>query len=101
LFVKSDITKTQTEISLLARWKENIFAAASFRGLGKDARDAASIMGGFQLNEKTLLGYAFDIPLSGLSVANRGSHELLLRYNLNKPIGAGKLPPVIYNPRFF
>jgi len=25
----------------------------------------------------------------------------LLRYSLNKPVGVGKLPPVIYNPRFF
>jgi type IX secretion system PorP/SprF family membrane protein len=101
IFVKSDITKTQTDISFVGRWKENIFAGVSYRGLGKDAKDAACLMGGLNLNEKTSLGYAFDIPLSGLSLANRGSHEILLRYNLNKPIGTGKLPPIIYNPRFF
>jgi hypothetical protein len=32
---------------------------------------------------------------------NRGSHELMLRYSLNKPVGRGTLPPVIYNPRFW
>jgi type IX secretion system PorP/SprF family membrane protein len=99
--VKTDIAETQTEISLVARWRENIFAGASFRGFTTSSKDAAVLLAGIKLNEKTTLAYAFDIPLSALNVANRGSHELLIRYNLNKPIGAGKLPPVIYNPRFF
>jgi type IX secretion system PorP/SprF family membrane protein len=99
--VKSDIAETQTEISLVARWRENIFAGASFRGFTSTSKDAAVLLAGIKLNEKTILAYAFDIPLSALNVANRGSHELMIRYNLNKQIGAGKLPPVIYNPRFF
>jgi len=98
--VKSDITETQTDISMMVRWRENIFAGASYRGIGKRAKDAITLLGGLRLNEKTTLGYAFDIPLSPLNAVNRGSHELLLRYSLNKPIGAGKLPQVIYNPRF-
>lgn len=98
ILVKSDFAKTQLEISAMARWRENTFAGASYRGLGKDA---AVLFVGFKLNEKTTLAYAYDIPLSALKSANRGSHELLIKYSLNKPIGVGKLPPVIYNPRFF
>ena len=101
ILVKTDLTKTQAEISVIARWRENIFAGASYRGFGQTSKDAAILMGGLKLNEKTTLAYAFDVPLSALSSVNRGSHELLLRYSLNKPIGVGKLPPVIYNPRFF
>lgn len=101
VLVKSDFRETQIEISGMARWRENIFAGASVRGLGGASKDAAVLFVGFKLNEKTTLAYAFDIPLSSLSAAHRGSHELLLRYSLNKPIGVGKLPPVIYNPRFF
>lgn len=97
---KTDFTETQMEISTVFQWNENIFAGASFRGFGSSDRDAAVVLAGLRLNEKTTLAYSFDIPLSPLSSANRGSHELLLRYSLNKPIGAGKLPPVIYNPRF-
>lgn len=100
VMVKTDLKKTQAEISAIFRWRENIFGGASFRGFGNKSREAASILGGFRLNEKTTLGYAFDIPLAPLSNVQRGSHELLLRYSLNKPVGAGKLPPVIYNPRF-
>lgn len=100
ILAKTDLTETQMEISVVLQWNENIFAGASFRGFGASARDAAVVMAGLRLNEKTTLAYGFDIPLSPLKSANRGSHELLLRYSLNKPIGAGKLPPVIYNPRF-
>jgi type IX secretion system PorP/SprF family membrane protein len=101
ILVKSDLSETQMEVSAMARWRENTFAGASYRGFGAASRDAAVLFVGFKMNEKTILAYAFDVPLSALSAANRGSHELLLRYSLNKPIGVGKLPPVIYNPRFF
>lgn len=101
VLVKTDLTKTQIEISAFARWHENIFAGASYRGFGSKSKDAAVLIAGLKLNDKTTLAYSFDIPLSALNTANRGTHELLLHYSLNKPIGVGKLPPVIYNPRFF
>lgn len=101
ILVKSDLTETQIEVSAMARWRENTFAGVSMRGFGASSKDAAVLFVGFKLNEKTTLAYGFDIPLSSLNTAHRGSHELLLRYSLNKPIGVGKLPPVIYNPRFF
>jgi type IX secretion system PorP/SprF family membrane protein len=97
---KTDFAETQMEISTVFQWNENIFAGGSFRGFGNADKDAAVVLAGLRLNEKTTLGYSFDIPLSPLNATNRGSHELLLRFSLNKPIGAGKLPPVIYNPRF-
>lgn len=100
LAAKTDFIETQVEISTVLQWNENIFAGASFRGFGETDRDAAVVIAGFRLNEKTTLAYSYDIPLSPLSAVNRGSHELMLRYSLNKPIGAGKLPPIIYNPRF-
>lgn len=99
--LKSDITETQMEISVVGRWDNNIFAGASWRGYSSTSRDALVILGGLPLNEKTTLAYAYDVPLSALQAVQRGSHEISLRYSLNRPIGAGKLPPVIYNPRFF
>lgn len=101
VLVKTDLVKTQAEATLLARWRESIFAGIGFRGFSSTSKDAAILIGGLKLNDKTILLYAFDVPLSALSLANRGSHELLLRYSLNRPIGVGKLPPVVYNPRFF
>lgn len=101
VLVKTDLIKTQAEVSFTAQLRANIFAGASYRGFGSKSKDAAVLMAGLKLNDKTTLAYAFDVPLSPLNTVNRGSHELMLRYSLNKPIGVGKLPPVIYNPRFF
>lgn len=101
VLLKSDITLTQIELSTIFWWRENTFAGASYRGVQTSARDAFVLFGGFRLNDKLMLAYAFDIPLSALATTNRGTHELLLRYELNRPVGVGKLPPVIYNPRFF
>ncbi len=99
--LKSDIVLTQVELSTIIRWRENTFAGASYRGGQGSARDAVVLLGGFRLNERITLAYSFDVPLSALAISNRGSHELLLRYEISKPMGVGKLPPVIYNPRFF
>ncbi len=99
--VKTDTYETQMELSALVRFRENVFVGGAYRGFTRSSKDAAVVLAGLKLNEKTTLAYAFDIPLSPLNAVNRGSHELLLRYSLNRPIGAGKLPPIIYNPRFF
>jgi type IX secretion system PorP/SprF family membrane protein len=99
--VKTDFKETQLEVSAMGIWRENTFAGVSYRGFTSNAKDAVVLFLGFKMNDKTTLGYGFDFPLSALSAAHRGSHEILIRYSLNKPIGVGKLPPVIYNPRFF
>ena len=51
-------------------------------------------------NEHYTLSYAYDIGLSALRGSHEGTHEILLNYNLNKLIGAGLPPKIIYNPRF-
>ncbi len=99
--LKVDAAATQVDISTTLRWRENTFAGCSFRGLTPSARDAVVVFGGMRITEKISFAYAYDIPLSSLAPAHRGTHELLLRYDLGKSIGSGKLPPIIYNPRFW
>ena len=101
ILVKTDLVKTQTDISAVINWRESTFAGFSFRGFGNSSKDAFVLLGGLKMSERTTILYAFDVSRSSLGSVSRGSHELLLRYSLNKPVGAGKLPPVIYNPRFF
>jgi len=98
--VKSDIVQTQIEASTLVRYKDNFFLGASYRGFTPSSQDALVALGGFKLNEKWTIGYAYDITLSALKTANNGSHEILLNYNFGKPIGQGVPPKIIYNPRF-
>lgn len=97
--IKSDLWQTQTDISVLGRYKENIFAGASFRGYHSESLDAVVIFGGLKLSERVSVAYSYDLGLSGLKNVHNGSHEILLNYNWGKPIGKGRPPIIIYNPR--
>jgi type IX secretion system PorP/SprF family membrane protein len=100
VMVRSDVVQTQMEFSTFARYNDNFFLGGSFRGFSKTTQDAATIFGGLALNPKLTLAYAYDITISRLKLATQGSHEIVLQYNLGKEFGKGKLPPIIYNPRF-
>jgi type IX secretion system PorP/SprF family membrane protein len=100
IFVKSDAIQTQTEVSLLIKYNENIFVGASYRGYNKVTQDAVIVIAGLKVNPNMMLAYAYDVTLSPLQYVSTGSHELLLSYNLNKIIGKGLPPKIIYNPRF-
>ena len=100
LLLKSDLVETQIEFSTIVTYNDNIFGGASFRGYNSNSFDAVVLLAGYKLNENLTLAYAYDITLSSLSDVSRGSHEIMLNYNLNKEIGKGKLPKIIYNPRF-
>ncbi len=100
VLVKSDLTQTQMEFSAILKYGDNIFGGASFRGYTSNSTDAVVFLAGYKLNERVTLAYSYDLTLSGLSNVSQGSHEVMLNYNLNKAIGKGKLPKIIYNPRY-
>lgn len=56
---------------------------------------AASVLAGFQISKKILIGYSYDMDTTKLANYNSGSHELFLRYELFK----NSLK--VINPRFF
>lgn len=99
VFVKSDATQTQAEISTLFRYNDNFMLGGSLRGYNTSTLDAVAIITGFKLSENISLGYAYDLTLSELNTFNNGSHEIVIGYNLNKRIGGGRPPRIIYNPR--
>jgi len=98
-FVRSDFIQTQTDVSLRVQYNDNIFLGGSFRGYNSDSIDAVAIIAGFKLSEKFTFAYAYDLTLSDLNLVSNGSHEIMLNYNLNKAIGQGRPPNIIYNPR--
>lgn len=100
IFAKSDFKEHQIEISTILKYNDNIFGGASFRGYTSTTIDAVVLLAGFKLSEKISFAYAYDMTLSELSNVSSGSHEIILNYNLNKQIGAGVPPNIIYNPRF-
>ena len=99
VLVKSTFLQTQVDFSALFRYNDNIFVGGSFRGYNSETIDGIALLGGFKLNEKITIAYAYDLTLSGLTKVSNGSHEIMLNYNLGKVIGKGKPPHIIYNPR--
>ena len=100
LLAKTDGVEWQAEASILFKYNDNIFIGGSFRGYNANTIDAANLIVGFTFNEKITIAYAYDYTLSALDVVSNGSHEIMVNYNLNKEIGKGKLPKIIFNPRF-
>ncbi len=99
--MKVEPAATQVEISSVFRWRANTFAGLSWRGVSASARDAVVIFGGLKLTDKISFAYSYDISISSLALVQRGTHELWVGYDLGKPIGAARTPPIIYNPRFW
>ncbi|NJC26450.1 PorP/SprF family type IX secretion system membrane protein [Neolewinella antarctica] len=98
-YVISDGTQTQVSGGANLRYQENIFGGAAYRSGGSVSPDAIVLSGGFNLSDKVTVAYAYDLTLSELRTVNDGSHEITLKYNLRKRIGAGVPPPIIYYPR--
>lgn len=99
LWFRSDAIENQLDISARVTYNDNIFVGASFRGYSETTRDALAILFGFKLSPTSTLAYAYDVALSPLQSVHNGSHELTVKYLLDRDIGKGKLPPIIYHPR--
>ncbi len=97
---KSDLVEHQLDLSLRIIYNDIFFVGSSFRGFSPNTTDAIVLMAGMQINANVRFAYAYDLSLSPLKTVNTGSHEIVLKYNLNQKIGGGIPPPVIYNPRF-
>ena len=99
LLAYSDLGATQAQASVTGWYGGNIGLGASLRGFSNATLDAVSLLVGWRPSNTLTLAYSFDYGLSDLSRAHDGSHEVVLRYVMATPIGKGKLPPVIFNPR--
>lgn len=64
-------------------------------GVSHRLDDSISALAGFQINNSLYIGYAYDYTVSNLNKYNDGSHEIILRYQLQKRTQQ------IKSPRFF
>jgi len=99
LLVKTDLVEWQGEASVLAKYNGNVFGGLGFRGYNPSSFDALIFIAGMKLNPNYTISYSYDLGLSELRFSTEGTHEIHLNYNLNKLIGVGLNPKVIYTPR--
>ncbi|MBC7884452.1 MAG: PorP/SprF family type IX secretion system membrane protein [Saprospiraceae bacterium] len=97
--IKTDISVTQIDLGILGRYRDNLFGGVNFRGYNSTSIDALSFIIGTNMGKKYKISYSYDFGLSDLSDVNQGTHEIMLSYNLQKLIGIGLPPKIIYNPR--
>lgn len=91
--------QVQTDVNAIFWWQEKYFGGAGVRGYTSNSLDAVTILLGIQLSGQLSFAYAYDNPLSDLKSTHSGSHEVGINYKFARPVGKGKLPPIIYNPR--
>ncbi|NNK89790.1 MAG: PorP/SprF family type IX secretion system membrane protein [Saprospiraceae bacterium] len=96
--LKSNFKSYQSDISCLIK-SGNIFGGMSLRGFNEKSLDSFIVIGGLKINEHYTLSYSYDMGISALREVSQGSHEININYNLNKRIGIGLPPDIIYNPR--
>ncbi len=100
VFVKSDGVQTQLDVGARFDYQEIYFGGLTFRGYSRQTIDALAVFVGARVSPHLSLGYAYDITLSRLRTYSEGTHEIVVHYNLGKPIGVGRPERVIYNPRY-
>lgn len=95
----SDWVEWQGVSSVIFAFPENFFGGIGIRGYNFKSLDAAIFSVGWKFNEKYTISYSYDIGLSSLRSVHSGSNEIILKYNLNRRVGLGLPPKIIFNPR--
>ena len=99
LLLKTNFASYQSDLSCVAK-SGNVFGGISLRGFNAESLDAVAIIAGIEFNKNYTLSYSYDVGLSQVGRLAGGSHEIHFNYNLNKLLGIGLPPEIIYNPRY-
>lgn len=79
------------DLSVLFLYHDRIWAGPMYR-----FGDALGFLLDLKVNRQLTIGYSYDLTLSSLSTYNKGSHEILVSYDLD-----GFLNKKIESPRYF
>lgn len=96
----SDFSQWQATALCSFTWKERFVVGGGYRGWKGGTQDALILTAGFHVSDRFLLLYAYESGVSALKQVHNGSFELMLQYRFPSRFNRGKLPGIIYNPRF-
>lgn len=97
--LKIDKAVFQLDAGMMAYFNTEFFGGINLRGYSGQSLDAIGLIFGTNIGSKYKISYSYDIGLSSLNNYNQGGHEIMLNYNLQRLIGIGLPPKIIYNPR--
>ncbi|MGM9868902.1 MAG: PorP/SprF family type IX secretion system membrane protein [Sodaliphilus sp.] len=81
VFVKTDFNLFQAEATMRVRYNKFITAGVAYRH-----EDAISLVAGVEI-KNFVVGYSYDYPISDISKATSGSHEVFVNYNVKLNLG--------------
>ena len=100
IFVKYDFQDIQALFKFNVQYENLLNVGLGVRGFSGNTLESLVVSAGYNIDSHFSMHYSYDIGLGGLASEASGSHEIILRYNLNKSIGKGKIPKIIGNPRY-
>lgn len=98
IFLQANNESVQTAIATTLQYG-NVFGGLGVRGYDSQSIEGLIFIMGMQIDKHYRLSYSYDYGLSSLQKVNDGSHEFIINYNLQKLIGIGLPPKIIYNTR--
>jgi len=99
LMVSTDFNTVQTSIGTLVSYKNFVDAGISLRGYNNKSLDALIGLLKYRINEKLVIAYAYDYPISSIRNISTQSHELSILYRISNFLKTNK-KKIIFNPRF-
>lgn len=81
VFVKTDFNLFQAEATMRVRYNKFIAGGVAYRH-----NDAVSLVAGVEI-KNFVVGYSYDYPISDISKATSGSHEVFVNYNVKLNLG--------------
>lgn len=99
LFRAAENSPWAMDLNASLTWKEVYSAGLTYRTGGSqgDLGESIDLIFGIQLNERLMLGFAYDITLSKIRTIDNGSLEMILCYNFIPK----KIKTIVVNPRYF
>ena len=79
--VKTDFNLYQAEATMRVRYNKFITGGVAYRH-----KDAVSLVAGVEI-KNFVVGYSYDYPISDISKATSGSHEVFVNYNVKLNLG--------------
>lgn len=99
-FWTTDLAQWQATTQCFLTWRERFTVGGGYRGWTKATQDALLLTAGIHVSDRFLIMYVYESGLSALKQVHNGSFELMIQYRIPTGFNKGKLPGIIYNPRF-